>query len=253
MTLVVSQPQAGRTNRLPDALLNRFGRLCHLDTDEIGLLQRGDGMLEVRTGALLASPEHPSARFLLSGWAAWVRPAAPIAGRMGDRRQIISFYLPGEPLAVSARPHPLSSGLIVALTPARTCDASAAAHLRAERPDSALARAFRISACLAEAYLVNQSIRLGGLSAHQRLCHLLLELYERMAPTGVCGRYRFPFPLTQETLGEALSLSTVHVNRTLQDLRRDRLVDFVDGLAILPDPERAAAVCGYQSQQPELW
>lgn len=250
MTLAMSQPPAGRTAPAGDPVLNRFHRLCDLDPGEIEILRRRDDVLDVRGGASLTDSHLPSPRFLISGWAAWVKLSSPEAGQ---RRQIISFYLPGEPLAVCARPHPLSSGAIVALTPARTCDARQAAQRLTQSPDSGLARAFRVSACLAEAYLVNQTIRLGGLTAYQRLCHLFLEFLERMTGAGLGAQRSFPFALTQEMLGEALSLSTVHVNRTLQELRRDGLVEFAGGLAILPDPERAALACGYQAQHAALW
>jgi DNA-binding transcriptional regulator LsrR (DeoR family) len=35
-----------------------------------------------------------------------------------------------------------------------------------------------------------------------------------------------PLPLTQNEVGDALGLSTVHVNRTLQELRGENLVEW---------------------------
>jgi DNA-binding transcriptional regulator LsrR (DeoR family) len=45
-----------------------------------------------------------------------------------------------------------------------------------------------------------------------------------MRAVGLIENHSFELPLTQAELGDALGLSTVHVNRVLQDLRRDGLI-----------------------------
>jgi CRP-like cAMP-binding protein len=60
--------------------------------------------------------------------------------------------------------------------------------------------------------------------APQQLAHLICELYVRLGITALIGPDRtFSLPLTQVELGEALGLSTVHVNRSLQQLRSEGL------------------------------
>ena len=44
-------------------------------------------------------------------------------------------------------------------------------------------------------------------------------------------------PLTQEMLADALGLSIVHLNRTLQQLRREGLISFKGGLMQLLKPD----------------
>ena len=57
-------------------------------------------------------------------------------------------------------------------------------------------------------------------------------------------------PLTQDVLADILGLSTVHMNRTLQPLRRDVLVDYRTGRTLLQDlpglvqAANLSAVCG---------
>ena len=46
----------------------------------------------------------------------------------------------------------------------------------------------------------------------------------RCTAVGVAVDRNFPFPVTQTELGDATGLSLVHVNRTLQELRRDGLI-----------------------------
>jgi len=45
-------------------------------------------------------------------------------------------------------------------------------------------------------------------------------------------------PLTQETLADVLGFSVVHTNRTIQQLRRDRLLDVRNGAVLLLQRER---------------
>jgi DNA-binding transcriptional regulator LsrR (DeoR family) len=40
-------------------------------------------------------------------------------------------------------------------------------------------------------------------------------------------------PITQAEIGDALGLSTVHVNRTLQELRRDGLITTRNGILVV--------------------
>lgn len=65
----------------------------------------------------------------------------------------------------------------------------------------------------------------GRRSGHSRIAHLLCELFYRGRSVGLTdGDRGFDMPITQAELGDALGLSTVHVNRVLQDLRRDGLI-----------------------------
>ena len=77
--------------------------------------------------------------------------------------------------------------------------------------------------------LIDASIHREWLSAAARtapeqIAHLLCELYVRLGITGLIADDRsFVLPLTQTQLGEALGLSAVHVNRSLQQLRSEGL------------------------------
>jgi CRP-like cAMP-binding protein len=60
--------------------------------------------------------------------------------------------------------------------------------------------------------------------APEQIAHLICELYVRLGITGlIASDNSFQLPLTQMELGEALGLSAVHVNRSLQQLRSEEL------------------------------
>ena len=76
---------------------------------------------------------------------------------------------------------------------------------------------------------------------------MLLELGQRAAAVGLADGDESPLPLTQEILADALGLSVVHVNRTLQQLRRDGLLDIRGSSLRLLDPDRLAVIAEYQA------
>jgi CRP-like cAMP-binding protein len=60
--------------------------------------------------------------------------------------------------------------------------------------------------------------------APEQIAHLICELYVRLGITGLIGADQsFTLPMTQMELGEALGLSAVHINRSLQQLRSENL------------------------------
>ena len=87
------------------------------------------------------------------------------------------------------------------------------------------------------------TLNLGQRSAFERLAHLFCEIFWRLRALGMTNRLTCELPVTQADLADALGLSSVHVNRTLQELRAARLVAFrgkvltIENLAAL---ERAA-------------
>lgn len=63
------------------------------------------------------------------------------------------------------------------------------------------------------------TLSLGRRSAVSRLAHLFCELQVRLSLVGLASDDGYDFPLTQENLAECLGMTSVHVNRSLQDLR----------------------------------
>ena len=64
-----------------------------------------------------------------------------------------------------------------------------------------------------------------GRTALARMAHLFCELFVRLEVVAKTTGSSFDFPLTQDQLASCLSLTPVHVNRTLQTLRSDRLIE----------------------------
>ncbi len=88
---------------------------------------------------------------------------------------------------------------------------------------------------------------LGRMEARERLAHFFCELRDRLASTGQVSDHSFELPLTQEELGDAFGMSTVHVNRVLQDLRADGLITSRGKTLIINDWERLQLLGQYNS------
>lgn len=65
----------------------------------------------------------------------------------------------------------------------------------------------------------------GRRDARERIAHLLYEMLVRFRMVGLAAGHAFAFPITQADLADATGLTPVHVNRMLQDLRADRLIE----------------------------
>ena len=76
---------------------------------------------------------------------------------------------------------------------------------------------------------------LGRRSALERMAHLFCEIFVRLELVGQTNGNSYDFPLTQQELAECLGLTAVHVNRTLQELRKRGLVVVARGRVTIPD------------------
>jgi CRP-like cAMP-binding protein len=72
------------------------------------------------------------------------------------------------------------------------------------------------------------TLSLGSRSAISRMANLFCELLVRLEVVGLVSDNSYSFPLTQVELGECLGLTAVHVNRTLQELRRTKAIEVRD-------------------------
>jgi CRP-like cAMP-binding protein len=145
---------------------------------------------------------------------------------IGDRNQILSLHVPGDmpdlhSLHLPTMDHDL-----------RTAGPSAVAFV----PHSALSVAVLKSATLMHTLwrqtLVDAAIfrewlaNVGARDALERLAHLFCELASRLEVVGLVEANRFSMPLRQVDLADACGMSAVHVNRTLQELRRRNLLSW---------------------------
>ncbi|HCB76053.1 MAG TPA: Crp/Fnr family transcriptional regulator [Sphingomonas bacterium] len=146
-------------------------------------------------------------------------------GQTGDgRRQIVSLHLPGEIADLQSVIVPQATTALTALTGSTLLRVAHNDLRRVGLRHPGIATAFW-RACVVEAAIVAQwLINIGQRPARSRMAHLFCEMATRYALLDQSDGRRYRLPMTQEQLGDALGLTSVHVNRTLQGLREERLV-----------------------------
>jgi len=163
------------------------------------------------------------------------------------RRQILSFLLPGDAYGIAARPCGFAPSGIVALTTVTVGELPGLSSAIAG-PDVSIGLG-AIAWCILrheEMFLQNQLVRVGRQTAYERTGHLLLELYHRLKAVAFTQGNGYVLPLTQEMLADALGLSVVHTNRTLQQLRRDKMIELRNSAITILQPDAMATVADFR-------
>ena len=78
-------------------------------------------------------------------------------------------------------------------------------------------------------------VAMGRRSKKAHLAHLVCELFMRLQVVGRTTGYSFHFPLTQVELADVLGISLVHLNKTLQILRKAELLTWIGQMITILD------------------
>lgn len=117
-----------------------------------------------------------------------------------------------------------------------------------ERHPDIIVAAMR-AAAIEQARVRELVVSLGARDALKRMAYFLCELHHRMKMIGLVSEAgTFPLSMTQSDLGEALGLSTVHVNRTIQQLRRRGLITIGQGSVTIHDGQALGDVATFDGR-----
>jgi CRP-like cAMP-binding protein len=154
-----------------------------------------------------------------------------------SKRQIVNFHFLGDAPDLQSLHLPFLDISIATLTPSRIAfiQHTYVRELCIRMPGvaTALWRHTLIDAAIFREWMTS----IGQRSAQARIAHLLCEIFMRSRAVGLAEGNRIAFPITQLEIGDALGITVVHVNRSVQDLRRKKLIKLVDSqLEILDWP-----------------
>ncbi len=155
----------------------------------------------------------------------------------GGKRQIFSFHIPGDmpdaqSLHLNVMDHSLAT-LVPVMVATIHHDVIRGLLRTNPRLADAIWRETLVDAAIFREWMAN----VGRREAHARIAHLLCELYTKMRSVGLAQNSHVELPITQEELADATGLSTVHVNRTLQQLRGEKLISHQARKLIIEDWE----------------
>jgi len=140
------------------------------------------------------------------------------------RRQIMDFILPGQIFGLQACLFGRSLYSVATITETSLSTIPLGMLDNVFEQNLKLSKALLWSAVCEGAILGEHLTDAARRSAYERVSHLILELFTRLHAVGLTEGMTFVLPLTQELIGDALGLTTVHVNRTFRSLRADKLI-----------------------------
>ena len=226
--------------------LRRRAAFKSISNEELGFMDRfkmGELQVEARAPVMLEGSKSPHFHTVLSG--VGVREKFLPDGR----RQIVNFVFPGDLVGLQAGLLGEMKHGVEAATDMTLCVFSRERlwELFRKHPE----RAFDVTWLAAtEARSLGEALlTVGRRTAREQIAHLFHYLLRRGVESGFAtsdDRMRFPF--TQQDVADAVGLSLVHTNKTIQALRKDGVVKLADGelQALKPEALQAAAVTAEQ-------
>jgi CRP-like cAMP-binding protein len=161
------------------------------------------------------------------------------------RRQYLSFHMAGDmpdsqSLFIDKMDHAVCAigPALIASIPHKEM---IAAFNRRPSVGFAIWRETLIDAAIFREAITNNSAR----TMPARMGHLFCELFYRARASGLTEENAFAAPISLVQLGEALGMSIATVNRTLQEIRASRSVDFQRGELHVRDWERLVEIAQF--------
>jgi CRP-like cAMP-binding protein len=151
------------------------------------------------------------------------------------RRQIIGYFLPGDMCDARVFILKKMDHTISTLAPSSVTTLSRDAVLEITSRFPRLTRAFWWNTLVEEAIGRQWLVSIGQRTALERVAHLFCEIYVRLQSVGLATPEGCELPVTQSELADTVALSTVHVNRTLKELRRVGLVSMSSKSLVIHD------------------
>ena len=204
-----------------DAFQRRMKHYVELADDDFRLLDTLDSTQRtVDAGQLLVSFDQVVEDIFIieSGWA--------LRSRFLDdgRRQVINLMMAGDYFDLMALIGAKSDHSVVAATDVRMRVFKGQDFLKATQSSNRLASAFWWVTVREEAVLRQQIVRIGRMSAQERIANFVLELSRRQDISTGTREDFVTLPVPQAVLADALGLSIVHVSRSLTAMKARDLI-----------------------------
>ena len=164
------------------------------------------------------------------------------------KRQILNVILPGDIVGLPGSFYERAIYAVTAITDLRmnVCSLDAYVQLCYRHPQYSLALTW-IAVQEATTY-AEHVIDVGRRTPIERLSHFLLELHARLKAVGLAEQTRFALPFSQEVIADVLGLSVPHLNRMMQQLRKEKLIADSARVVEFLDADALQALAHYQPQ-----
>ncbi len=220
-------------------------RLSHFleltDAEEKTLARLEENRRHFKRGEIIREQDSPADElFILNGgWAfSYIR--------LGDhKRQILRLEFPGDLMGTSSIAFGHASDTLVAVTDCVLCPLDRVAVRALFDEHSRLGTLLFLISQAERVSMDDRLASIGRTSAKSRVAALLLDIVVRYRIMNGEDLKGVEIPLTQEDIGDATGLTSVHVNRMMQELSRDGLISRNRHEVTILDEEKLVELAEY--------
>jgi CRP-like cAMP-binding protein len=235
--------------RTQNPLIAKLSQFAPLSNGDVGVLnalcQREE---RYPAGANIAvEGEAPRSAFVV------IRGIACRYRLMQDRRrQILTILIPGDFFDLHGFLLKATDHSVATIGPTRIAAIDREAVMDIVLNHPRIGAALWWSAMQEDAMLRERIVALGRRGARGRLAYFLCEIVWRQRAIGMAEDHAIRLPFTQTDLADTLGLTSVHINRVLQDFRRDELITLEHRRLTLRNVEKLQAISGLTSRYLQL-
>lgn len=196
-----------------NALIARLERYTELTAGErAAIVEAGVGHRTIATGERLIDENAPNQHLYIveEGWLHASR------NLVSGARQILRLHYPGDLVGTSSIAWARASTTLTALSPGSVTPVPKVALGRLFKAQPRLAALLYAVAAAEDVAMSDRLTSLGRTNAVERLATLLLDMLARLRLTRDAPVDTIDLPLTQIDIGDALGLTSIHVNRTFR-------------------------------------
>lgn len=150
-------------------------------------------------------------------------------------RQITALHIAGDFVDLHAFGLKTMDHGILALTPCHVAFADHSDLKRLTETEPHLTRMLWLSTLIDGAIHREWIVAMGRKSKISHLAHIVCELFLRLKVVQKAGEDSFHFPLSQAELADVMGVSLVHLNKTLQKLRREKVLTWINRTITIVD------------------
>ena len=218
---------------MPNPLIRRleeYTPLTDADRSELAKLTAQSTHTIPPRHDLLREGDSPRSLYLiLEGWACHYRTLED------GRRQTVDFAIPGDLCDLNLFILDRMDHSIGAITRLKVAEIGREVFHRVVTSFPNITTALWWQELVSKSIHREWILNVGQRTAQERIAHLLCEMFLRLESVGLTDGFTCEFPATQQDIADATGLTSVHVNRSIQQLRLRGLIILQRQKLTIPD------------------
>jgi CRP-like cAMP-binding protein len=220
--------------------LSAFMKMTDADLKALEAITESERSIKKRKDLVIDGSEYRNLCFVKEGYAMRYKLLR------NGKRQILNIILPGDVIGFPVSFFDRSIYSVVALSDLKfnVCPIQSYVRLCFESPQFGLALSWL--AVQEAAIYAEHIVDIGRRTPLERLAHFLLEIHSRLLAVGLAQKAAFDLPVSQEVMADLLGLSVPHLNRVMQQLRKDKFISSRGRLIEFSEMSKLQSLAHYQ-------